>query len=594
MIIVNAVAMLTRMVGDYIYRVEQPSIALGKTGEATVITVSTISPWFETLCISADVLILHLLSEHDLLPILEERKQKGRPTIYELSDNITALHEGVGIRGWFSDPVNLALAFQYMRMADAIQVTGPGLAEQFRFINSRMIIFSNQMATLGRVGRPVSDRVILGWAGSSGHKEDIEAIGDVIAQVMRAFPHVDFACMCDETIYRILSAALPVGRITYVSPGTLDEYLTFLQKIDVGIAPLQDNPYNHCRSDIKFLEYASRGVVPVLRSLTPYKSSVHDGETGFLYESPDQLLSILSMLACEADIRNRISQAAYSYVKRYRIEDVHAEHRLVFYSQLARNGECNSGLNPDLPLVRCCEDADYFEVSSSPVENLILEGINHEVAGAYEDAAEIYRHAAKECADYSLPWFWLGYCCLRRGNPEASRWFDEAIKRNSHSLRAYWLKAKVLKDQQPMTAFQMLTDLFKRWPAYAPAALSIAELLTSYGVYTEAMYWYDQALLSNPFFSSAALGMGRIYNMQGEMEQAGRAFSTAADLAPAWAEAQHMMAKWCFSMNDLERSSEYCRRTLLADPSNSDAQDLIREIEKEIIARNCGPHNFAS
>ena len=31
MVIVNAVAMLTHKVGDYIYRVEQPSIAMGKT-----------------------------------------------------------------------------------------------------------------------------------------------------------------------------------------------------------------------------------------------------------------------------------------------------------------------------------------------------------------------------------------------------------------------------------------------------------------------------------------------------------------------------------------------------------------------------------
>ena len=308
MVIVNAVAMQTRKVGDYIYRVEQPSVAMGKTGKATVITVSTISPWFEKLCFSADILILHLLSEHDLLPIMEERKRQRRPTIYELSDNITALHEGVGIRGWFSDPVNLALAFQYMRMADAVQVTGAGLAERFSFINPKMVIFENQMATLGRVERQASDRVILGWAGSSGHRRDIEAVSDVIAQVMRAYSHVDFAFMGDETIYHILSAALPAGRIIYSPPGTLDDYLDFLQKLDIGIAPLQDNPYNRCRSDVKFLEYASRGVVPVLSSLTPYKASVQQGETGFLYDSPQQLLSILSLLACDAGLRDRVSK----------------------------------------------------------------------------------------------------------------------------------------------------------------------------------------------------------------------------------------------------------------------------------------------
>jgi len=583
MLIVNAVAMLTRKVGDYIYRVEQPSIAMGKAGTATVITVSTISPWFETLCLCSDILILHLLSEHDLLPIMEERKRQGRPTIYELSDNIMALHEGVGIKGWFSDPVNLGLAFQYMKMADAVQVTGSGLADQIRFINTQTVIFENQMATLGRVGRQSSKRVILGWAGSSSHGRDIEAVRDVVCQIIHAYSHVNFAFMGDEAIYRMLSAALPVGRSTFTPTGTLDDYLAFLQKLDIGIAPLQDNPYNRCRSDVKFLEYASRGVVSVLSSLTPYKASVQHGETGFLYDSPQQLLSILSMLVCDTDLRYRISKAAYAYVTHYRLEEMHAKRRLTYYSSLIKNGYVDSVLTPELPLVRINENVDYFEVPSSHGEMLILQGISQEVTGVYEDAVKTYRLATKECPDYSLSWFWLAYCCFRNGNPEASQWFDEAIKRNPHSLRAVWLKAKVLQDQDPEAAILRLAALLKCWPGYAPAAVSMAELLESHGVYAEAKYWYNEALRSNPFFSPAALGLGRIYDKQGENKQAGIAFGTAADLAPSWAEAQFMMAHWCFSSNDLEQAVEYCRRTLFADLSYPGPRDMIEKIEKRVI-----------
>jgi tetratricopeptide (TPR) repeat protein len=583
MIIVNAIAMQTRKIGDYIYRVEQPSAALGKSKSATVITVSTISPWFDTLCLSADVLILHLLSEHDLLPIMEERKRQGRPTIYELSDNIIALHEGVGIRGWFSDPVNLALAFQYMRMADAVQVTGSGLAERFSFINPRMVIFENQMVTLGRVERQASERVIFGWAGSSGHRRDIEAVSDVIVQVMRTYPHLDFAFMGDETIYSTLSAAVPADRFIYSPPATLDDYLDFLQKLDIGIAPLEDNPYNRCRSDVKFLEYASRGVVPVLSSLAPYKDSVQHGETGFLYDSQQEFLSILSLLACDADLRNHVSKAAYAYVKRCRLEDIHTEERLAFYLSLIKKGEVSSVLPRELPIVRHEEGTDYFELAASKVETLILAGIHHEVSGSYDDAVKIYRLAARESPDCPLPWFWLGYCSLRKGRPEASQWFDEAIKRNPNFLRACWLKAKALGDLDPMAALQELAVLLKHWPSYAPAAVSMAEILESHGVYTEAIHWYNEALRSNPFCSPAALGLGRIYDLQGEKEQAGIGFSTAADLAPAWAEAQYGMARWCLSRNDLGRAAEYCSRTLSADVSHSGVRDMIEEIEKRVM-----------
>ncbi len=50
LLIVNAVAMQTSGVGDYVYRVEQPSIAMGNIPGVTVINVSTISPYFEVLC----------------------------------------------------------------------------------------------------------------------------------------------------------------------------------------------------------------------------------------------------------------------------------------------------------------------------------------------------------------------------------------------------------------------------------------------------------------------------------------------------------------------------------------------------------------
>jgi tetratricopeptide (TPR) repeat protein len=215
---------------------------------------------------------------------------------------------------------------------------------------------------------------------------------------------------------------------------------------------------------------------------------------------------------------------------------------------------------------------------------LILAGINHEMAGYYDDAVKTYRLATEISPDCSLPWLWLGYCLLRKGNPEASQWFNEVIKRNPNFLRACWLKAKALRESDPMAALQELAALLKRWPSYAPAAASMADILESHGVYVEAMHWYNEALRSNPFYSPAALGLGRIYDIQGESKQAGIAFGTAADLAPAWAEAQYMMARWCFSRNDLEQATEYCSRTLFADLSHTGAREMIEDIEKRIIA----------
>jgi hypothetical protein len=104
-------------------------------------------------------------------------------------------------------------------------------------------------------------------------------------------------------------------------------------------------------------------------------------------------------------------------------------------------------------------------------------------------------------------------------------------------------------------------------------------LLEPLGAYAQTMHWYNEAFRSNPFFSSADLGLGGIYDLQGEKEQAGIGFGTAADLAHLWAEAQYGMACWCFSGNYLAQAAEYCGRTLLADAYHSGAQDLIDKIK---------------
>ena len=59
-------------------------------------------------------------------------------------------------------------------------------------------------------------------------------------------------------------------RVSFTSGGDLSSYLTFLSTLTIGVAPLRDTEFNRCRSDVKFLEYASQGVVSVLADLPPY------------------------------------------------------------------------------------------------------------------------------------------------------------------------------------------------------------------------------------------------------------------------------------------------------------------------------------
>lgn len=61
----------------------------------------------------------------------------------------------------------------------------------------------------------------------------------------------------------------PINFVFYPA-GCLVNYLSWLDHLHIGIASLLPTEYNRCRSDVKFLEYASHSVAPLLQDLDPY------------------------------------------------------------------------------------------------------------------------------------------------------------------------------------------------------------------------------------------------------------------------------------------------------------------------------------
>ena len=114
---------------------------------------------------------------------------------------------------------------------------------------------------------------------------------------------------------------LPPERYRFEPFGSLTSYLRFLEGIDIGLAPLLTTDYNRGRSDVKFLEYASRGVAGIYADLEPYRDVVIPGETGLLYRTPQEMLEQLDRLHGDAALRQKVRRGAYDYVTTRRIRE---------------------------------------------------------------------------------------------------------------------------------------------------------------------------------------------------------------------------------------------------------------------------------
>ena len=576
LLIVNASAIQSRSFGDYRYRVEQPSVAMGGEPGITVVNIATTSPFFERTCLQADVLIVHLLTGQDLLPILEERKRKNNCTIFEIPDNFMDFHRSVGVHALFSDPVNTASAFQYIRMADAVQTTGTRLQMRYSFVNNNIRVFENHLMQPGTKREQNPDKTIIGWAGSLGHIDDLKFIMPAVSDLCHRFENVRFHFMGNRDHFNTLSAPIPEAQKQYTPTGTLGDYLHFLENLDIGIAPLTETEYNHCRSDIKFVEYASRGVVPVLSSLTPYQLHAVHGRNAFLFKNGEEFLSSMAMLINDRDLRARIGGNAYNYACTERMERQHAPDRVEFYRSMCRERPAKSMEN--LPLSRISPDAEAFMVEKTPAEAMLLCGINAEIAGDVTTARTQYENAHVLDPGFYLPKFRLGYCALRNKMPDAAVYLEHASAINPRALRALTSLGDLYADRDEQKALHFYNKALAISAAFTPAIEGIASIFERNKNFAKADELYNSALLINPFSSNALLGLGRVYEAVKKKENALRAYETAADLAPGSAEAQLCLAEFYFKTGRYYDASKYGIKAMELDPKREATRRLLNTL----------------
>lgn len=118
-----------------------------------------------------------------------------------------------------------------------------------------------------------TNRPIVGWVGSTAHRSrDLETLNGIIQPLYK-----------EGTIRLQHSGQFPSApQITDIWKLTSDDILTIpatdhndypsLMTMDIGIAPLNDIPFNHAKSDIKLLEYSASGIPWVASDLPSYRT----------------------------------------------------------------------------------------------------------------------------------------------------------------------------------------------------------------------------------------------------------------------------------------------------------------------------------
>ncbi|HRH79826.1 MAG TPA: glycosyltransferase [Thiobacillaceae bacterium] len=258
------------------------------------------------------VLIQRIYAQQRLKHYLEMVFDLGRPVIYEIDDLMFDLP--ADNPHYAETLANREVIFEAMRRADAVTVSCPALAEAVRPYARKVIVLPNLVeADLFRAPvREPGEGVTLGLVGTPTHEKDFALVDEALEQALALHPGL-----------RIVFMGLIPARwadhpaVSYV-PFELDyrAYAGQLKSLglDIALVPLQDNPFNRAKSNIKWLEYAAAGIAGIFSDLPPY-DTVRDGETGLkVANRTESWLAAIRDLVEHPDKRVAIARAAQQEV----------------------------------------------------------------------------------------------------------------------------------------------------------------------------------------------------------------------------------------------------------------------------------------
>lgn len=214
-----------------------------------------------------------------------EAKAGGAKVVYEMDDLLT---EKVGREEINDDQRYISGMIDSIKLADMVTVSTEELAKKARQFHNNVVVLPNYIDMLWWGNALDTERIgdiRLGWAGSTSHDADLEFIKPAVQAILDEYENVKFIycgaggvssssghteLMFGKDIFKGIP---PHRREFYL--GTNVELWGYKSKtlhFDIALAPLINDEFNKCKSNIKWQEYSMNGWAGVYSDVPAYSN----------------------------------------------------------------------------------------------------------------------------------------------------------------------------------------------------------------------------------------------------------------------------------------------------------------------------------
>jgi glycosyltransferase involved in cell wall biosynthesis len=246
-----------------------------------------------------DVMVIYRAHYPEAVKLLAWCKRNSIRTVFDTDDALDLVppenlnHAAVQSR--------LELCTGLLSAADVVTTTTETLASHLRRSNPNVVVVPNSVDPEEWQVQPRQAVPRIGWTGSPTHFADLAVVLDAVRElqkkrdfmlvlqgicmeptldelyaVLRARQHKAFWETALGRAISVFMRKLSGIRYEFYPNVPIEQHASTVcdLALDIGIAPLTENPFNRNKSSIKYYEYAMSGAVTVASRVEPYSLEV--------------------------------------------------------------------------------------------------------------------------------------------------------------------------------------------------------------------------------------------------------------------------------------------------------------------------------
>lgn len=200
-----------------------------------------------------------------LKKMVEDFKKNGSKIVYDIDDAME-VHPHKDDFGGVIDK-NMDSYWYLLKNADLVTVTTKQLKKHIsKFTKRPIAVLPNCITPQLFPQRKKSDKIKIGFAGSTSHIPDLDIVMPAIEKLRKKYG------IYFETL------GFQKGFYKWKKPVPIDKYYQAVADLgaDIGICPLKESVFNQNKSPLKFLEYSMVGSMVLASNRYPYKGEMKD------------------------------------------------------------------------------------------------------------------------------------------------------------------------------------------------------------------------------------------------------------------------------------------------------------------------------